>query len=793
MDAVHGMLHMSCLLSCVAVLSCQDAYQPQDAGTYQTQDGYMSSWGDRVPPAVCAAGCHCFDKGSVMTCRLSQLTHIPALLSTTIVLDLDYNHINIIHNMSMLGSHHIQVISLQHNGIIHIEAGAFVPLTQLTILKFGNNHLSYLPRDLFWNNQNLQVLDLHGNAFVEMPDNIMYHLHSLNVLNMSDNHLTTPMLGAGFKYTTQLSSLDLSGNNFVTLDAHVFQATLWWDEHINHFLNLSYCNIQHIHPNALSQLYRLEALSLAGNNDISQNDLITALHDLEVSSLQILNLSNMNITDISQFFCRFQHRNLLHLDVSANNIKEIKSRSFYYLTNLKILDVSNNQLDSIGDMSGLSHLEHLNLAYNNIRSIAHTSFEGLQAVQIMDLSHNALRIIENTPFEKLWELHTLDISCNQVSIFTITSGLENLEHLNMAFNQITNLSSIRCLLRLKTLDLSSNLIAKLDHNLFSRGHNLEVVNFSHNAISEIDSLAFSVSAQETLDLSHNRLMKLTNFGWQRIKHLHLQSNVITNISSSAFQGLSSILYLNLASNNLHWLPHQCLTQVYNLKHLSVSYNPLAVFLQAAPTVSMLNGLWKLQQLDMSHLHLHTLPLNMFVNLTLLQTLDLSGNKLTQLPWQLVATCYRLKHLNLSNNLLAVPNPDVFAAIVHLELLDLSHNPLQCTCHLMPFRNWLLTTNLTVAHSQDPYYYSCIGPPEWNNIPLSDFLLQSNTCSHPQNAVLYCAVGCTLLALITTAMCAVYRYRWWGKHPKLVHTQYSVINESALVQLNPHHDNSRDWV
>ena len=235
----------------------------------------------------CPDGCRCLDKASVLSCTRSHLKHVPVVLSTAIAIDLDYNSVNIVQNGSFQGAFHLQIISMQNNGLIHLEAGAFQPLARLHVLRLGNNHLSQLPANIFWNNRELEVLDLHGNLFVDIPDGVMYHLHSLQLLNMSLNHITTPKLGPGFKYTTQLASLDLSYNNFVTLDARVFQATQWWDESVTHALNLSYCNIRHMHPNALSQLYRLESVSFQGNNALDQEDLRMALLNLEVSSLQV--------------------------------------------------------------------------------------------------------------------------------------------------------------------------------------------------------------------------------------------------------------------------------------------------------------------------------------------------------------------------------------------------------------------------------------------------------------------------------------------------------------------------
>ena len=100
----------------------------------------------------------------------------------------------------------------QDNGLLHIEPGALVSLAELRELRLGRNHLSTLPAGLFAACRNLLVLDLHANYFAVLPGaDVLRHLHSLTALNVSFNHLTSPRLGPGFRYTTQLGSLDLSG------------------------------------------------------------------------------------------------------------------------------------------------------------------------------------------------------------------------------------------------------------------------------------------------------------------------------------------------------------------------------------------------------------------------------------------------------------------------------------------------------------------------------------------------------------------------------------------------------
>ena len=741
---------------------------------------------------VCPSRCKCLDKGSVLTCRQSSLTYVPTLLSTTMVVVLDDNHIRVLRNSSFDSAIRIEIISLEKNSMVRLEIGAFELLSEMRILRLGDNRLSYLPRNIFWNNRNLEVLDLHGNLFTQMPDNIMYPLHNLKLLNVSYNQLTSPNLGRGFQFTVQLSSLDMTGNNFFSLEPHIFVNILRWDAQVTRFLNLSYCNIRHVYPNALSQLYQLESLSLEGNSGITRTDLHTALRDLQAAKLRTLNLSRMNLTNVYEFFHRLQHRKLQHLDLSFNNIEEIQQRTFYYLMDLRSLDMSQNLLDGVGDLSGLTKLESLNLAYNRIKHIEYTSFEGLQALRVLDISHNRLTSVNEGPFDNLWDLAHLDVSCNKIESFFISSGLENLETLLIRSNHIMNLDFIKNLLRLKKVDVSYNKVERVVGQLFARGHNFVMVNLSRNEIAEIDGDVFQGSSHETVDLSYNHLTTLPYFAWRRLQKLYIQGNVIANISARAFSGLATLTDLWVNNNCLREFPRGCFSDTPNLRRLALSSNPLGTFLQRPSTSSIFSSLGRLESLSLANVSVEILPSFMFTNQTQLKTLDLSMNKLSALPPATLAQMTRLVFLNISHNELTEPDPVTFHDLPRLRILDASGNPFLCTCELMRFRNWLDVTAVSLpgVRNRSSGQYQCTGPPEWKRVPLLDFHLESNTCSHHENAVIFASIGCTVLAVILTILFGVYRYKWWVKR-KLHRTQYSVIDDASTVQVNPRH--SREWV
>ena len=714
---------------------------------------------------------------------------VPRLLSTTITADLDHNHINILHNDSFAAAQYTQVISLQHNGLLHIEEGALSSLSHLRVLRLAHNHLASLPGHLFDHNPSLQELDLSHNAFLDLPDTAMYQLGSLHQLNVSWNALTTSVLGSGFQATTQLVTLDLTGNHLVSLDAAVFRSASTWDSETPHYLNLSSCGLRHLHEQALSTLPPLAALSLSGNPELPGQEVLAALQHLDVTSLQTLHLAHMNLSNTEDFFMRFDYRALTRLDLSHNLLPSLSPRSFYYLETLRLLDLSHNLLAEVPDLSGLNQLQQLHLAHNAIDSLEPHAFEALAALQVLDLSHNCLAAVSEAPFETFWDLHTLDLRSNQLRQFSLLTGLESLETLLLADNLLADLGMIARLHNLRTLDLSHNLITSLPPTLFARGQELEVANFSRNIITSVHPSAFSASSPSILDLSLNKLWKLQHYGWRSITQLHLQGNLISNVTRTALAGLTSLTQLNLADNSIHTLPRTVFTDVLNLRQLNLNFNPVGKFLATNKGIKVMSALWKLEKLKLCSVGLQDLSVAMLSNLSALEELHLDGNHLTEHNLTVLTRLQKLNALYLAHNDIQLPQPRLFQ-LPRLHRLSLAGNPFHCTCRLMPFRNWLLATNVSLDGLHQSGAYQCQSPPEWQGLSLQQFQLQSDTCSPHERVVLIATIACSGLAVAMCVALILYRYRSRHKHHR---THYSAIDETTAVHIPRVSTDSRDWV
>ena len=732
---------------------------------------------------ICSVICTCSRKDKVITCKDVSLTRVPSLPVTASSVDLTGNDISILYNYTLSSSPRIEAINLEDNGIIHIEAGAFASLPNLEILRLGKNHISHLPRDVFQANRKLKVLDLHSNSFTEIPDYVMFPLHNMQILNMSYNSLTTPMLGQGFKVTKEMAIVDLSGNNLVALESHVFQATLWWDDKVTHYLNLSYCNIQHIFPNALNQLYHIDSISLDGNNAIPVDQLQLALDDLSISSLEKLSLSKMNITDIYNFFSQSQHKNLLELTLSHNRIQTIEDRTFYYLVKLKYLDISFNYLTQLNNLDGLSSLEYLNLSHNQLRSISEMLFEELSLLRVLDISHNRLAHIDNTPFQTLFDLQSLFVGYNELTALTITTGFENLETLSVQSNKLQSMVSVGMLMKLKNLDMSDNEIAFVGPNTFSQGQSLKVVNLSHNSISVIDGNAFADSIVEVLDISYNKLTSLHNYGLQEAKTIYAKANFVKNISVDALHRQNTLFELNIEQNQISWLPRYLFTPVYSLRVISLSNNPLGIYLERTEESSAIfSGLCNLQKLDLANASVKQIPPTLFNNLISLKSLDISRNSILQLAPDVFQNTTNLTNLNVSHNSIKVLHHKTIQRLHQLQILDISYNPFQCSCDIIPFYQWLIQTNVTVVGP-----LTCVEPPEWKGTSVRDFHLDASTCSSPVKLIIFIAAGCAaLLLLVIILSCVICKYKKRKKRrmKKLDYSAIRYADKEARIQFKP---------
>ena len=246
-----------------------------------------------------------------------------------------------------------------------------------------------------------------------------------------------------------------------------------------------------LHPEALEKMTGLSELRIR-QTQLGSLEFLKGYHSLlalEYSNAQInsyqsirglplleeLNLSHTGLADAS-FVSGLNE--LIRLDLSHNSLSE--SSFLTSLVNLESADISDNQLTKILLADGLKSINKLDVSDNRIRSINLTS--ELASLVELNLSGNQLntpgRLFIYTPFLKV-----LDLCRNQIRTMG-NQRCQNLEELDVSYNQLISTDWITCQPNLRKINLEHNLISDLSglirNNIFKQ---LDFLGLDKNPIS----------------------------------------------------------------------------------------------------------------------------------------------------------------------------------------------------------------------------------------------------------------------------------------------------------------------
>lgn len=273
-------------------------------------------------------------------------------------------------------------------------------------------------------------------------------------------------------------------------------------------------DIEDIESESFSSCTKLEKIDLMENRLVK---ITKHIFSGNFDELQEINLSfNLLIGIESGSFDKLS--NLKSIDLSDNCIRHLHSDLFKKCEDLKFIRLHNNEIIKIefNLFNSKAHLKLLDLSHNRLDFIP--EFE-TQAIKRYVMSHNNITRLdlnyESRERKKLARIERLTVAFNNISLCAELREMRNdIIHLDVSHNAITNLNDFPLLLSLEVLNIAHNNISKLTMDDFDEKFpSLRALNISSNSgfdcgdyrfiRSSLSHIALSVDANFTHHCVHN--------------------------------------------------------------------------------------------------------------------------------------------------------------------------------------------------------------------------------------------------------------------------------------------------
>uniref|UniRef100_A0A4W2IM58 Leucine rich repeats and immunoglobulin like domains 1 n=1 Tax=Bos indicus x Bos taurus TaxID=30522 RepID=A0A4W2IM58_BOBOX len=397
-------------------------------------------------------------------------------------------------------------------------------------------------------------------------------------------------------------------------------------------------------------------------------------------------------------------------EVQHNRIRSVEGRQLKAYLSLHVLDLSANNITEIRSTCfphGLP-LTELNLASNRISTLESGAFDGLsRSLLTLRLSKNRITQLPVKAFKLPRLTQLVTVMGEEIGVLThsrvqggqLLGALGSLSHVNSGWL----VSSAHGL----PWDLNRNRIRLIEGLTFQGLDSLEVLRLQRNNISKLTDGAFwGLARMHALHLEYNSLAEVNSgslYGLTALHQLHLGNNSISRIHRDGWSFCQKLHELILSFNNLTRLDEESLADLSSLSILRLSHNSISHIAEGA-----FRGLKSLRVLDLDHNEISGTiedTSGAFTGLDSLSKLTLFGNKIKSVAKRAFSGLEGLEHLNLGENAIRSVQFDAFVKMKNLKELHISSDSFLCDCQLKWLPPWLLGRTLqsfvtaTCAHPE----------------------------------------------------------------------------------------------
>uniref|UniRef100_A0A8B9QJV6 Toll like receptor 7 n=2 Tax=Apteryx TaxID=8821 RepID=A0A8B9QJV6_APTOW len=502
-------------------------------------------------------------------------------------------------------------------GTIEIHPKAFQSLKQLKILRLHSNSLQRILSSWFENTRNLKELDLSQNFLAkEIGDaQFLKLIPSLVELDLSFNfqlQMYSPSLNLSktFSSLVNLEILRLRGYVFKELKQENLDPLL-------HLRNLTVLDLgtNFIKVADLKVFKKFPALKFI---DLSVNKISPSSGESNCyrfcpnPRISVEQYNRQILQDMHYFRYDEYGRSCKSKDKEAASYRPLVNEDC--LKYGETLDLSRNNIFFISpsDFQDLGFLRCLNLSGNAIsQTLNGSEFYYLSELKYLDFSNNRIDLLYSTAFKELKLLEVLDLSYNKhyflaegvTHVLNFMKNLTYLKKLMMNENEIsTSISTGMESQSLQVLEFKGNRLDVLwmDGNarylsFFKNLTSLEKLDISFNSLSFLPPGVFEAMPPELriLNLTSN---KLKSFSWGKLQLLEklitldLSNNLLLTVPRELSNCSSTIQELILRNNRIQRLTRHFLRGAFNLKYLDLSSNKIQIIKKSSFPENVINNL-----------------------------------------------------------------------------------------------------------------------------------------------------------------------------------------------------------